>query len=176
MPRIASGLNQRRVDVYLAAAADKDRWNDEAERRGMPLTQLVIQIVEAGLAPPSEMEASAPALAQEVDNLGQQNATLHRRVVELEALLTRAEADLAEYRAQQFLGPSAVKQLEPRLVRLFADARDHYGRLRIVDEKELKRVMAVKTEVQADALAKQVEFLEAHEIVKRSGKGWIWIG
>jgi regulator of replication initiation timing len=171
-------VKKRRIDVYLPTLESKARWNEAAAKHSMSLSQYVAQVMEERLNPvPEAAPADVSGLQQQVGDLVQENAELRKRIEELEKLHERAEADLAEYRAMQMLGGDPVKRLDSRLVKFLSQAKTRDG-ARPVPDLELRRAVLVnpKSEAELKALARQLEFLELHEVVKRTTKGWIWRG
>lgn len=175
----AKTIKQRRIEVYLPSLERKDAWSQEARARGQSLSVFVFSVVEDALsADAAEAEQRADELEGAVADLTNESAALRQRIQELETLNDRMDRDLEEYRAQDFLREEPVRKLDPRLIRVLSDAKTRYGRARVVGEAELHRVLRLKRqdETRLKALARQLEFLELHEIVRKSGKGWMWIG
>ncbi|MCA1812033.1 MAG: hypothetical protein LC623_08500 [Halobacteriales archaeon] len=169
-------VKQRRIDVYLPTLEAKARWKHEADKRGQKVSEWVFQVVELSLI--QEPEAASPnrvpELEAEVARLGQEVEGLRQRNEELEVLNQRATEDLAQYRAQEFLGGSPVKRLDSRLVKLLSEAQTRQGEPRPVDQPEIVRSLHLKGEPELKALAAQLELLELHEVVRKSTKGWMW--
>lgn len=173
-------IKQRRVDIYLPTLETKANWNEAAKKRGLSLSDFVFQTMEMSLHEDllDESPALPAELQDELSHLRRDRDRLSKRVEELEVLLSRAEDDLAQYRAQHIIGPEPIKRLDPRLIRILSEARGRDGRYRVVDAAEISRQLRVnpKNAAEVQAMARQLEALEVHEVVKRSGKGWMWIG
>lgn len=172
-------VKQRRIDVYLPTMEAKHRWNQEAAKRQQSISQLVFEVMELELNKQPDDQVNRTAhLEQELSKALQDNEQLRRRNDELEVLHKRAEEDLQEYRAMEFLGGDPIKRLDSRLIKFLSEARTRIGAYRAVDHQELVRALRIKkgSESELKALAAQLEMLELHEVVGKTSKGWIWNG
>ncbi|MES2154195.1 MAG: hypothetical protein V4510_03585 [bacterium] len=172
-------IKQRRVDIYLPTLDARGKWIAAAAKRNLSLSAFVFQAMEMELqkdALEGLERASAADLEKELTDLRLANADLRRRVEELNVLNHRAEADLAEYRAQHIVGPEPVKHLDPRLISILSEAKGRDGRFRALDVAELRRELRLnpKNPTELQALSRQLEYLEVHKVVRRSPKGWVW--
>lgn len=171
-------VKQRRIDVYLPTLEAKDRWRQAAAGRGQKVSEMVFQLVEGALAPSGEQDAaSAQDLVRRLEDAQAELNAQRGRNEELAMLKERLEGELEEYRAEAVLGEGLPK-MDPRLVRLFEQAKGRDGKPRVLDASEVRRAMRVtgKDAAQARALHVALEALELHGLLKRTSKGWVWNG
>lgn len=172
-------IKKRRIDVYLPTLETKARWNAEAERRGLSVSDFVLQTVEMELQK-EDLNGTEPQVLtesmEELAALRHDNDALRKRVEALEALNKRAETDLAQYRSEHIVGPEPIKRLDPRLIKILSETKGRDGRFRAVEAAELRKRLLIdpKSELELQALARQLEYLELHKVIKPSSKGWIW--
>ncbi|HWG90720.1 MAG TPA: hypothetical protein VNZ52_07725 [Candidatus Thermoplasmatota archaeon] len=170
-------IKQRRIDVYLPTLDAKERWNREAEKRRVSVSEMVFELVETGLAAAGDdSRARVTQLEGQVADLTNEIGKARARIQDLEALHALAEKDLEEYRAEAFLGTKRGFQLDARVVRLLSEARGVDGKHRAVDASELRKSFRItgKDEKRAKALAEQLEYLELHRIISKTARGWVW--
>jgi chromosome segregation ATPase len=169
-------IKQRRIDVYLPTLEAKDRWNAQAAKRNVSISELVFQIVESQLGGQWEdLRSRNAVLERQIGDLTAQVGSQQRRIEELESLYQRSEETLEKYRTEAILG-SPIKKLDPRVIRYFSEAKTKTGRFRAIDEGELRRAFRLSPAdvSKVAALTKQIEYLELHSIIRRTGKGWAW--
>ena len=162
----------RYVWLYLPSKADKDRWQDLANKAKTPLSTFCIEIIESTLAENEEFK-SRRELVREVEDLKKEIRTLNDDLRQKSIVLERYEADLKRYRSQAFLGEDyrGMRQYNKEIVDLLKERGqiDSYKLLDKlgIDPRDSDLVKAVST---------QLEELEAYGFIKSDGRSWKWIG
>ena len=172
-------IKRRRIDVYLPTLEAKQRWSEAAARRHQKVSEMVFELVEGALAPlPAGEAESYHAATQRVDEVQAELAAQRQRNDELERLKENLERELEAYRAQEILDIPIIPKVDSRLVRIFSQARGHDGRARAVEIGELRKALRLspKQENELKALNVTLEHMELHKWIRRSGRGWVWIG
>lgn len=161
----------RYVWLYLASAENKKRWHDLAEKAGVPLSKFCISIIEERL---SEDEDFKPrrAMVKELETLKAENKTLRDDLRQKGIVIERYEAELKRYRSAAFLSDDfrGMRRYSGELVNLLKTKgrMDSYAILESlgIDPTETESVRAV---------SRQLEELEAFNLIERDGRSWKWI-
>lgn len=172
-------IKRRRIDVYLPTLEAKERWNAAAIGRHQKVSEMVFELVETALAPrPAEDGAPPLVMAQRLDEVEAELSAQRQRGGELELLKESLERELEAYRAQDVLDVPRVPKVDSRIVRVFSQARGRDGRARTVEIAELRKVLRLtpKHEAELKALNVALEHMELHGWIRRSGRGWVWVG
>lgn len=171
-------IKQRRIDVYLPTLETKDVWTREAARRDQSISEMVFQIVTERLTgADKDATKTATRLEGEVEAYEAQLDEARRRIKQLEVLNDRAEKDLAEYRAQAFIGGLAIKSADPRLVTLLSESKDRDGKHRPLDTIAIRRALRItnRDEAQLKALTMQLAIMEFLHVIRQTRDGgYVW--
>jgi hypothetical protein len=168
---------KRRIAVYAPTLGTKARWEQEAEKRGQSVSDMVFQLVEGKLAGDGEdIAAKTQSLQRQVGDLTNEIATLRSRTQQLETLNERLEKDLREYRADVFLEEVPAKQLDRQLVHILSSSKGTNGLARPVGDEELVKSMkiGVRDEKRLKALNQNLIILEQFQLIKKVRQGWVW--
>jgi len=165
---------QRRVEVWLPSVEAKERWTEAAEAAGKSLSGFVMQCVEDILGGTDGGQSAQ--IQKQLEGVLADNDAMMRRIEEITAVKERQEEDLARYRELQFDNPLGIKKVDPRLLAIFADARDDKGRPRTLDAPELRQRLKILDDDLAGlhTFNAQLELMETAQIIKRRRDGWSW--
>lgn len=158
--------------ALFASKADKDRWQDLANKAKTSLSTFCIEIIESILAENDEFKPLRE-LVREVEDLRKEIRALNGDLRRKNIILERYEIDLKRYRSQAFLGGDyrGMRQYSREIVDLLKarGQMDCYNLLDKlgIDPRESDLVKAVSN---------QLEELEGYGIIKNEGRSWKWIG
>ena len=177
------GIAQRRIEIYLPSLETREEWVAAAAKRGTSLSEFVFDVVHTSLTGQGgDLRKTVNELRDKTEALTTQLAEERRRIEELQLLKDRYEHELEEYRAELFLTKTGsadpVAQIDPRVVRVFTDAKDARGKARAVSEDELRRMFRVTAkDIQRNKwLNRQVQMMEGARWITKSSRGWTWHG
>lgn len=177
-------IAQRRIEVYLPSLMTRKEWVAAAKKRGTSLSEFVFEVVHTSLTGEGgDLRRTVSDLRHKVDALTAQLAEQSLLIDDLQAAKVRNERDLEEYRAALFLKEAPGKgdprsKMDPKLVRVFVEAKDRSGAFRAVSEDELRKMFRVtpRDVARMRKLNLEVAVLEATGMVTKSSKGWTWNG
>ena len=161
----------RYVYVYLPSAEEKRRWEKLATDAGVPLSQFVIQAVEDSLAE-SEFRPRAE-MTKEIGKLRSESKQLRDELKLKNIVLEKYETELKRYRSEAFLEDKfeGIRKYNKEIIAILK----HGG---VVDSHSLLEQIGIDPK-EADlvkAISKQLEDLEAYDLVTSTVRGWRWIG
>jgi len=140
-----------------------------AEKAGLPLSKFLLSVIEDGLA--EKMAIPRARLSQESKELLEENHKLREKLRVANLLVSKHEGELRKLQQAAFLDESfeGERVLDARIIEALLRGPFHdYRLLEILglgqDEKD--RIQAVQ---------RQLEVLELHELIKKTNKGWQWI-
>lgn len=162
----------RYVYVYLPSPDDKSRWESLAEKAGVPLSRFVIDIVEGALAEQSDLRPRGELL-KELGRLRNENMELREELKQKKIVIERYESELKRYRGEAFLDDkfSGVRKYNRQLI-------DILRRGETVDSYRLLEELGIDPRDYdlVNAIARQLEELEAYGLVINTSRGWRWVG
>jgi len=179
MPRPSRGktetIKQRAIYVYLPSLEMVEDWKRRAERAGVSLSKFVIERVEDSIRKEEGEEGYLSRLElikrlkkaeEELKQLRSENKLLRRLVENL-------DKELKRYRAKPFLDENyvGIRQFDKDLIELLRSGRT------LSDEEILSSLNIDPADTDlVKAVSKQLEALEAYDLVEFTGKGWRWKG
>ena len=168
-------IKERTVYVYLPSLGMVEDWKRRARKAGVSLSKFIIERVEDSIKREEGEEGYLSRLElirrlkkaeEELDALRSENRLLKRLVENL-------DRELKRYRAEPFLeeGFVGVRQFDKDLIELLRRGGT-YSQEEIlaylnIDPSDAKLVKAID---------KQLETLEAYDLVEFTGRGWRWKG
>ncbi|MCJ2670076.1 MAG: hypothetical protein LN416_06160 [Candidatus Thermoplasmatota archaeon] len=170
---------RRRVDVYLHAPKDKERWKELAEERGMPLSKWVIAVVEEMLL---QNDSARPreTLLKEIVELKDEIAEFRERNRQLETVIDQLEKEVRRYRSLPFLMEDfeGIREFDRDLVRILRESKGTDGKPKPINDQDIMTYLGVSlSESEAlKALSRQLAILESYGLVESTTKGWRWKG
>ena len=179
MPRPSRGktetIKQRAIYVYLPSLEMVEDWKRRAERAGVSLSKFVIERVEDSIRKEEGEEGYLSRLElikrlkkaeEELKQLRSENKLLRRLVENL-------DKELKRYRAKPFLDENyvGIRQFDKDLIELLRSGRT------LSDEEILSSLNIDPADTDlVKAVSRQLEALEAYDLVEFTGKGWRWKG
>ena len=179
MPRPSRGktetIKQRAIYVYLPSLEMVEDWKRRAEKAGVSLSKFVIERVEDSIRREEGEEGYLSRLElikrlkkakEELKQLRSENRLLRR-------LIENLDKELKRYRAKPFLDESftGVRQFDKDLIELLRSGRT------LSDEEILSSLNIDPADTDlVRAVSRQLEALEAYDLVEFTGKGWRWKG
>ena len=170
---------QRRVDVYLPAPGDKERWRKIAADRGMTLSKWIIAVVEEVL---EQNEGARPraALLKEIGDLKNEVAGLMESNRHQTTIIDQLEKEVRRYRSQPFLAEDfeGIREFDRELVKVLRESKAIDGKPKPVNDQDIMRYLGVGLgESEAlKALSRQLAILESYGLVESTTRGWRWSG
>lgn len=170
---------RRRVDVYLPASADKDRWKKVANDRGMTLSKWVVAVVEEVLR---QNEGARPreTLLKEIGELKDEIAGLRERNRQQETVIDQLEKEVRRYRSQPFLAEDfeGIREFDRELVRVLRESQGIDRKPKPLNDQDIMKYLGVGLgESEAlKALSRQLSILESYGLVESTTRGWRWKG
>jgi len=179
MPRPSRGktetIKQRAIYVYLPSLEMVEDWKRRAEKAGVSLSKFVVERVEDSIRREEGEEGYLSRLElikrlkkaeEELKQLRSENKLLRRLVENL-------DKELKRYRAKPFLDENyvGIRQFDKDLIELLRSGRT------LSDEEILSSLNIDPADTDlVKAVSKQLEALEAYDLVEFTGKGWRWKG
>ena len=179
MPRPSRGktetIKQRAIYVYLPSLEMVEDWKRRAEKAGVSLSKFVIERVEDSIRKEEGEEGYLSRLElikrlkrakEELKQLRSENRLLRRLVENL-------DRELKRYRAKPFLDENyvGIRRFDKDLIELLRSGRT------LSDEEILSSLNIDPADTDlVKAVSKQLEALEAYDLVEFTGKGWRWKG
>ena len=179
MPRPSRGktetIKQRAIYVYLPSLEMVEDWKRRAEKAGVSLSRFVVERVEDSIRREEGEEGYLSRLElikrlkkaeEELKQLRSENRLLRRLVKNL-------DRELKRYRAKPFLDENyvGIRQFDKDLIELLRSGRT------LSDEEILSSLNIDPADTDlVKAVSKQLEALEAYDLVEFTGKGWRWKG
>jgi hypothetical protein len=167
-------IKQRRVDVYLRTAEQKDRWNRYAESQKTSLSKVIIATMESliggGLMDQLDAKETLTKRNQGlVEELGQVQAANHR----LEKYVELLESELNRAKNTPFSEPGpGIRQYNGDLIKILKSSDGPISNNEILSRA---RIDPADTGT-VSGISAQLEALTAYGLVKYSSRGWTWIG
>ena len=168
-------IKERTVYVYLPSLEMVEDWKHRAEKAGVSLSKFVIERVldsirrengEEGYLSRFELIRRLRKAEDELEKLRRENRLLKRLVENL-------DRELRRYRAEPFLeeGFVGVRRFDKDLIELLRRGGT-YSQEEIlaylnIDPSDAELVKAID---------RQLETLEAYDLVEFTGRGWRWKG
>ena len=158
----------RLIYLYAPSKEDKDRYERMAKEKGVPLSKLLIGLIEDHLHEPATPRDSAI----ELEFLREEMAKLVEESRRKTLLLERYEQDLQKLRAAPFAqnGYGRLRNYDPNFITVLKQGTISEPRL-----LELLRIDPTDA-AQVRGLSRQIEALEAYGLVTKTTRGWRWIG
>jgi len=179
MPRPSRGktetIKQRAIYVYLPSLEMVEDWKRRAERAGVSVSKFVVERVEDSIRREEGEEGYLSRLElirrlkraeEELKQLRSENRLLRRLVENL-------DRELKRYRAKPFLDENyvGIRQFDRDLIELLRSGRT------LSDEEILSSLNIDPADTDlVKAVSRQLEALEAYDLVEFTGKGWRWKG
>lgn len=164
--------NSRYVYVYLPTAEDKKRWQNFADKAGVPLTKFVIELVENALTEESDFKPRGE-LVKEIGKLRAENKELKDDLKQKKIVLEKYDNELKRYRSEAFIEDKfeGVRKYSKEIIAILkrSGVVDGYRLLEElgIDPKETDLVRAV---------SKQLEEIESYGMIASTQRGWRWVG
>jgi hypothetical protein len=167
-------IKERSIYVYLPSHEMVKDWKKRAKRQGVSISKFVIEHVENSIQqeedptfkPRGDLVKEISELRSELKELKEDNR--QKRIV-----IERLENELRRYRAEVFLEErfEGVRKYDKELI-------DILKRRGVVDSDELLRELGIDPRESdlVQAVAKQLESLEAYGLVLATKRGWRWQG
>ncbi len=168
-------INERYVYAYLPSVEMVRDWKVKAKKSGVSISQFVYEHVTNSLRQ-EEGEESYKPRAELIEDLRKKDEAIEKLNRENEIIklaLERVETELRRYRSEPFLQErfQGVRKYDRQLIELLKKGQDvdsdHLLRLLRISPKETDLVKAVSN---------QLENLEAYGLVKKTRRGWRWVG
>ena len=168
---VAPGLKTRYVDVYLPSEEAKKRWEEEAEKAGIPLSKFVFEAVEAFRA--SRKETQRSDLIKELAETKEELQKVRSELKMKNLLLEKLEGDVYKSRYDSFKEvqmEEGTRGHDQDLIKALRRGKplDGYAILGElgVDPKDTAAVKLVNN---------QLESLRRFGLVEETADGWKWI-
>jgi len=168
---VAPGLVDRYVNVYLPSKADKERWDEAAKKKGLPLSKFVYGTVEAALA--GGNEASRFELVQDLSEAKEEVQKLRSELKMKNLLLEKYEADAYKARYASFTEVDMAeggRRHDEELISILKRSKTLDGNAILrelgIDPRESEVVKLV---------GNQLESLRRFGLIKETAGGWRWI-
>ena len=167
-------VKERRIDVYPQSWEQRKRWVKEAKRRKMPLSKLIVQLVNEAL------DSSTIVSSEESIDLKKQIISLQEdvkrqklEISRLNKLIIIQDEELEESRNKAFLEQSytGYRDLNRDLISSLRVAR------RPISEDELLKGLGVSSSDPkgVKTISAQLETMQEYGLVKFTRNGWKWV-
>ena len=161
---------ERYIGLYCHSVEDKKRYQELANKIGIPLSKDLLGIIDDALATKEDSE-NRVAIVKELDALKEENKKLRDDLRLQGILIERLEAENKKHNEAAFLNPSftGMREYDPEII----EAIKNFGPIRT--PKLLEKLNIDPGDIQGlEALSIQLENLESHDLVERSSRGWMW--
>ena len=168
-------IKDRAIYVYLPSLEMVEDWKRRSEKAGVSISKFVIERVEdairreegeEGYINRAELVKKLRDAEEELKKLRGENRLLRR-------LSENLDNELKRYRAQPFLEEAfeGVRRFDKDLIELLRKGGSY------TQEQILMHLNVDPTDADiVKAVNRQLEALEAYDLVEYKGRGWKWIG
>lgn len=172
---MATDIIKRRIDVYPASWEQRECWQEEAKKRGMPLTKFIIFTVEEAISTPVlDTKQENSEMLHAITKQQEEIKELRRELNRTKKLISVQEEELEQFRNKAFLEKSfsGERTFNPELISLLR------GSKRPLSDEELMRELNIPptNPDSIKALSSQLEAIQEIKLVKLTKAGWRWIG
>jgi len=165
-------IKERAIYVYLPSHEMVKQWKERADKSGVSISKFVIEHVENSLRQEADNEYQPRAeLIKKLRESEEENKKIREDNRILKLAFEKLEKELQEYRAKPFLTEEfkGLRSYEKELIELLKQKKfidsDHLLDLLKIDPR--------KTDV-IKAIYKQLESLQAYDLVEATPRGWRW--
>ena len=167
-------LNKRALYVYLPSVRMSEEWKASAEKQRTSISKFVIEHVINSLKQEDGKSSSSRAdLLKRLRERDEEVKNLRKEIKLFKQLADKFDTELRRYRAQPFLEEefSGLRSYDKELIKLLR-TRSSIDSDRLLEELSIdpKESEIVK------GIGKQLENLESFGLIKKSPRGWRWIG
>ena len=161
--------------AYLPSVQVVEDWKARAKKSNVSISQFILEHVTNSLRQEEGEEAYKPRaeLIDEVRKKDEAFEELTRQHEITRLALERVEEELRRYRAEPFLEAKfhGIRSYDRQLIALLRKGQD-------VDSDHLLRLLRIKPKETdlVKAVSNQLENLEAYGLVRKTRRGWKWIG
>jgi hypothetical protein len=163
------------VYAYLPSVETVKDWKAKAKKSGVPISQFIYEHVMNSLRQEEGEKAYKPR-AELIEDLRKKDETIEKLTRENEITrlaLERVETELRRYRSEPFLEEKfhGVRKYDRQLIELLKKGED-------VDSDHLLLLLRInpKESDLVKTVSNQLENLEGYGLVKKTRRGWKWIG
>ena len=178
MPKPSRGktetIKQRAIYVYLPSLDMVEDWKRRAEKAGVSISKFVVERVEDSIRREKGEEEGYLSRLELIRRLKNAEGELKRLRSEnrlLKRLVENLDRELKRYRVKPFLDESfvGVRQFDKDLIDLLRSGGTYS------DEEILSHLNINPSDADlVKAVSRQIEALEAYDLVEFTGKGWRW--
>ena len=98
---------KRRIGVYPQTWEQRKRWEEAADKLGMPLSKFLVYIIDKSLKEsPDDEKTSVADLKLDVAKKAEENNELKRELARMKKLITIPDNELEDYRNKAFIEKS----------------------------------------------------------------------
>lgn len=168
-------IKDRTIYVYLPSLEMVKDWRKRAERAGVSISRFVIERVEDSIRREEGEEGylSRPELIKRLKRADEELKKLRDENRLLKKLVENLDRELKRYRARPFLeeGFEGIRRFDKELIDLLRRGGSYS------DEELLANLGIDPSDAElVKAVSKQLEILEAYDLVEYVGRGWRWKG
>jgi len=157
----------RRVELICPSVGQLKKYQELAEKAGVPLSKFLLNVIEQGL---DERKDPRAKLGESMRDLKEENHELREQLRIQSLLAEKFEKEVRKLQQTVFLDDSfqGERAIDQRIVAVLKRGRIHdYRLLEVldVDPKDLDEVRAVH---------RQLEVLELQGFITKDANGWRW--
>lgn len=161
--------HSRYLYVYLPSNDYRERWNEVAKKKNLPLSRFVIDCVEKTISKGFTQKPKEDI--KKTRELVEENAHLEEDNKMLRMIIEKLENELRYYRTKPFLEErfKGVRSYEKDLIELLKKRK-------LVSSEEILQVLKIDTKDMklVRAITAQLRNLESYGLIEETVGGWRW--
>lgn len=172
MTQVPTDILKRRIGVYPKTWEQREHWEREAKKKGMPVSTFLAYVIDQALSNSDSIELN-PEIKEELVAKDQEIKELKQETKRTLKLLEIQEQELEEYRNRAFTDKAftGIRSFNPDLIEAIRRA----GRP-IKDEELLQKLgIGLDDSDGIKGISTQLEALQSYNLVKKDRRGWIWV-
>ncbi len=159
--------------MYPKSWEQRERWENAAKAKGIPLSKFLVNLIDEALAQSAESDKKKVSeLNKENFNQSEEIKELKKELARVKKLISIQEKELEEYRNKAFMEKSftGIRVFNRELIDTLRKAEKP-----LTNEGLLQKIGISSTDPdRVKAISAQLDALLSYEIVKFSSDGWRW--
>lgn len=172
MTQVPTDILKRRIGVYPKTWEQKEHWEREAKKKGMPVSTFLTFVIDQALSDSDGIQEN-PKIKKELVTMNQEINELKRENRRTLKLLEIQERELEEYRNRAFTDKSftGIRSFNPDLIEAIRRAG------RPIKDEELLKTLSIGLDDSEGikVVSTQIEALQSYNLVKKDRRGWVWV-
>jgi FtsZ-binding cell division protein ZapB len=160
----------RRVEIYFGSAREKKEFVEWAKKAGSCLSPYIVSKLRDIRAVEARRKPTAMLMPREIDSLREENRTLREDLAALKQQVDSLQQSEDRERDMAHLDNEEDEVVyNAKLVELIVDKGP-------VHTTTILTLLGIEDDLQrCEGIAKQLESLEGHGLIRKGSRGWRWL-